>query len=113
MKFVVAQVSRSENRMAGALENLVSNALYLCHIELKIMAHPSISKYVVLIAKVGNDSSWITSITSYFRNETFPEDENGIAKIKARAFRYALINDILYMRSAKPLLAGGHYAIAL
>ena len=40
-KFIVAQVLGSENRMANALANLVYKALYSCHVELNIMAHPT------------------------------------------------------------------------
>ena len=41
-------------------------------------------------------------ISSYLRNMILPEDRSEVVKVKARvarAARYALINDILYMRS--------------
>ena len=38
----VAQIPKSENRMADALVTLASSALYPCHVELTIMTHHSI-----------------------------------------------------------------------
>ena len=40
--FVVSQVPRSENYMANALATLAPSEIYPCHVELNIMAHPSI-----------------------------------------------------------------------
>ena len=51
-QFLVAQVPKSKNRMADALANLASNALYLCHVEASVMNHPYIENTVVHI--VGN-----------------------------------------------------------
>ena len=56
-KFIVAQVPRSDNRMADALANLASNAWYPCHMELNVMAHPSIHNVAVLTTKNQVDCS--------------------------------------------------------
>ena len=48
--FLMAQILRSENRMANILANLASSALYPCHMELNVMAHPSIFYEAILIA---------------------------------------------------------------
>ena len=99
IKFIVAQVLRLDNRMANSLTNLPSNALFPCHVELKIMAHPSIHNVVVLTTKAQVDCSWISSISSYLRSGTLPKDKGEIIKLEARAARYALLNDVLYRQS--------------
>ena len=63
------------------------------------MTYPSISNVVILTVEIRDDSSWISSITSYLKYETLPKDKNRLLKIKARATRYALINYFLYKRS--------------
>ena len=98
IKFIVAQVRRSKNDMADALANLGSNALYPYHMELNIMAYYSISNTVILTAETRDDSSWISPITNYLKNGTLHKERNAIVKIKSRVARYALINDVLYMR---------------
>ena len=98
-KFIVAQVQRSENQMADDLANLASNKLYPCHVELNIIAHPSIYNVEILTAEIQDDCSWISLISSYLRNGALPKDKSEAVKIKARAARYALISDVLYRRS--------------
>ena len=64
-----------------------------------MMTHPLVSNAPILTVEIRDDSSWISPIARYLKNETLPEDRNAIVKIKARTTRYALINDILYRRS--------------
>ena len=90
-KFIVAQVPRSENQMVDALANIASSALYSCHVELNIMAHPSISKVAILTTELQEDCSWISPISSYLRNRTLPEDRSEVEKVKARVARYTFI----------------------
>ena len=99
MKFKVAQVPRSENHMANSLANLMSNSLYSCHVQLNIMTHPSISSTKILTTKIRDGNSFIFLITNYLKSGTLPEDRNAFIKIKAQAFRYPLINDVLHKRS--------------
>ena len=67
------------------------------------MTHPSISSMEILTTEIRDGNSWISPITNYLKSGTLPEDRNAAIKIKARAARYALINDVLYMRSfSKP-----------
>ena len=85
--------------MADALATLASNALYLCHVELTIMTHPSIHNEKIHTAENQAENSWISPISNYLRSGALPEERSEVVKVKARAAMYALINDILYMRS--------------
>ena len=60
-KFTVAQVSRSDYRMADFLANLVFRALYPCHVELNIMDHPLFFSSVVFVCSA-----------PWFRGFSFP-----------------------------------------
>ena len=82
-KFIVAQVPRSNNRMADTLTNLASIALYSCHVELNIMAHPSIHNVAVLTTENQVDYSWISLISSYLRSGTLPKNGRDVVKVKA------------------------------
>ena len=75
-QFVVAQVPRAKNRMVDALASLASNALYLCHMEISIMDHPSIYCTAVLTAESQVRHFWMSSISSYLRSGTLPEDRS-------------------------------------
>ena len=97
-QFIVAQVPRAENRMAKAIANLASTASYPCHVEFSIMDHPFIYNAVILTVEDQVGNSWISPISNYLRNGTLPEDRSEAKKVKARAARYTLINNILYMR---------------
>ena len=94
----MAQVPRAEKRMVDALANLASSAIYPCHVELSIMDQPSIHNAAVLTVENQDGDSWISPILSYLKNETFPEDKSEAMKVKARAAKYTLINNILYRR---------------
>ena len=63
------------------------------------MAHPSIYSAAILTVENQADCSCISPISNYLRNKTLPEDRSEAVKVKARAGRYALINDVLYRRS--------------
>ena len=95
-RFTVAQVLRVKNIMADALANLASDAFYPCHVELDIMDHPSIHNVAVLTAESQAGNSWISPISNYLRNGALLEDRSVAVKVKARAARYALVNDTLY-----------------
>ena len=79
--------------MANVLTNLASRALYPCHMELNVMAHPSISDEAILIADTRISDSWMLSFSSYLKNGILLEEKKATTRIKARATRYALIND--------------------
>ena len=89
-QFIVAQVLRAENRMADALVNLASNALYPCHVELSKMSHPSICNVAILTAEDSAGNSWIVTISDYLRNKTLPMDKSEVVKVRDRVARYIL-----------------------
>ena len=67
------------------------------------MVHPSIHNVEILTTEIQADYSWISPISSYLRNWIMPEDRSEAVKVKARATKYTLINNILYKRSfSKP-----------
>ena len=97
--FVVAQVMRSKNIMLDALANIASNALYPCHVELSVLSYSSISAEVTLIAETRTSDSWMLPISNYLKNGVLLMERKVAERTKARATRYALINDVLYHRS--------------
>ena len=42
--------------------------------------------------------SWVTSILSYFKDEQLPSSLDEARKIKKRATRFTILNDVLYKR---------------
>ena len=95
----IALALRVENIMVDVLASFASNALYPCHVEISIMDHPSIYGATVLTVESQARHSWMSSISSYLRSGTLPEDRSEAVKVKARAVRYTLINDTLYKQS--------------
>ena len=98
-RFIVAQVPRSENRMANAIANLASSVVYPCHVELRLRTYPSIHNAIVHTTENQAGTSWISPISNYLRNGALLEDRSEAVSVQARVTRYALINDILCMRS--------------
>ena len=84
--------------MVDALANLASNASSPYHVESNVLAHSSIFKEVVLVLETETNNSWITPIAAYLKNRVLSRNRKAVAKIKARAARYAIINDTLYRR---------------
>ena len=48
---------------------------------------------------IPKDVDWTTSIISYLKNRTLPEDRNESRQLKVRASRFKLIADVLYKRN--------------
>ena len=63
------------------------------------MTHPSIHNAKIHTAESQAENSWISLILNYLRSRALPEERSEVVKVKARAAKYALINDILYKRS--------------
>ena len=82
--------------MVDTLAALASSALYPCHVELTIMTHPSIHNAKIHTAESRAENSWISPILNYLRKRALLEERSEVVKVKARAAKYALINDILY-----------------
>ena len=95
-KLILAQVLRSENRRVNTLANLASNTLDPYHMELNVMAHPSISNDAILTTDTRDNSSWMSSIANYLKKGILVDDKKATVKTKARVIKCALINDILY-----------------
>ena len=98
-QFIIAQVLRAENRMADALANLASSALYPCHVELSITDHLSIYNATIFTIEDQAGNSWISLISDYLRNRTLPMDKSKAMKVRAQVARYTLINVILFRQS--------------
>ena len=98
-KFMVAQVLRLINRMANALTNLASNTLYPWHVELNVMPYPSIVNDAIFTIDTRDYNSWMSPIANYLKNIILLEDKRVSIRKKARATKYALINDVLYRHS--------------
>ena len=48
--------------------------------------------------KIGSESDWTTSITSYLKDGVLPDDKEAARKLKVQVARFVLIKDILYKR---------------
>ena len=57
---------------------------------------PAIEKIEVHVIPLGID--WMTSIVSYIRNETLPEDCNASRRLKVQSSRFIIMGDVLYKK---------------
>ena len=87
-QLTMAQVPQAQNRMADALASLASKALYMCHVEISIIDHLSISNAAVLMAASQPGPSLMSSIFSYLRNGTLRKDRSEAVNMKARVACY-------------------------
>ena len=50
------------------------------------------------VQRIEDQESWMTPIVSYLKDGKLPEGKDEAKKLKIRAARYILINDVLYKR---------------
>lgn len=62
-------------------------------IKLEVQKFPSIEEFYMF--EIQGGMSWTTPITSYLKDGCLPLDPNEARKIKKRATRFTLLNDML------------------
>nr|XP_023880540.1 uncharacterized protein LOC111992920 [Quercus suber] len=89
------QVSRDENMEADALAREASAKEAIDELD-EIQYMPSVDIPVIL--QVGDRGNWMTPIVSYLKDGQLPEERDEARKLRVRAARYILIDEILYKR---------------
>ena len=92
------QVPRSQNMAADEISKLVSSEDGRMDEDLamEIQKHPNIEEVPTFIIQDG--SSWMTPILSLLLDGHLPQDPGKAKKIKKRAARFTILNDVLYKR---------------
>ena len=89
------QIPREENMEADVLAKEASANEPMDEFD-EVQYFPSI--YLPKVLQVQNEGNWMTTIISYFKDESLPEGKDKAKKLKVRSARYVLLNDILYKR---------------
>ena len=92
------QVPRSQNMVADEISKLASleDGRIDEDLAMEIQKHPSIEEVQTFI--IQDRSSWMTPILSFLRDGHLPQDPGEARKIKKRAARFTILNDVLYKR---------------
>ncbi|GKE65219.1 reverse transcriptase domain-containing protein, partial [Tanacetum coccineum] len=105
--FSISHVSRSKNKKADALSKIAStNFVHLSkQVLVEILNEKSINEKEVAAVVEEEESTWMTPIVEYLRDETLPEDRKDASKLRIKARQYELLQGVLYRRSfLKPWL---------
>ena len=100
------QISRNENYRADILTRMaaMANLKLPKSVPLKVRTSQSIGEEVEVM-RVSTEKSWMDPILSYIRDVILPEDRKQARKLKSRATRYTLLDEVLYRRGfTLPLL---------
>lgn len=97
-RYSLRKVPRSKNSQVDALAKLAStkDAKFLGTILVEVLDQPSVPKVVVM--SVQERTSWMTPILDYLKHGNLPEEKGETRKIKYKATRYLIYDDILYRR---------------
>ncbi|XP_074324316.1 uncharacterized protein LOC141661230 [Apium graveolens] len=99
-KWYAEHVPREENTIADALSQSASSEIenYLRSIYFQVLKTPTIH-VIKLIALVGVTSCWIDPIKTHLETRWLSDDAREAPKLSVRAWRYSLIEGLLYKRS--------------
>ena len=92
------QILREENKRADRLAKAVSAKHMLIPNQVLSFVQPSPLIDSINVHKIGSESDWTTSITSYLKDGMLPDDKEAARKLKVQVARFVLIKDILYKR---------------
>ena len=95
-KFV--QIPKGENEQADHLAKAASAKHML--IPSKVLSFVQLSPLIdgVSVQEIGSKSNWTTSIVSYLKDGTLPDNKEAARKLKVQAARLVLVKDVLYKR---------------
>lgn len=106
--FDIQQVPRVENEEADRLPRLVSSDAKNMPpgVTIEHLSRPSIeAREDQKVNTLGPEAGWAAEIMRYLRDGQLPEKRDKARRIRIRASRYFLLNDILYKRGfTLPLL---------
>ncbi|XP_065630573.1 uncharacterized protein LOC112003347 [Quercus suber] len=89
------QIPREENMEADALAKEASSSEAVDKFD-EIQYMPSID--IPEVQQVENGMNWMVPIVSYLKDGRLPEEKDEARKLRARAARYVLMDEILYRR---------------
>ena len=89
------QIPREENTEANVLAKTTS-ADEIVGDQVKIQYIPSID--MLEVDQVDGVTSWTTPIMSYLKDRILPDDKEEARKLKVRAAKFVLMDEVLYKR---------------
>ena len=92
------QVPRSQNTAADEISKLASSEEGWMNKDLamEVQKHPNVEEVLTFTIQSGN--SWMTPIVSFLQDGYLPQDADEARKIRKRAARFTILNDVLYKR---------------
>ncbi|GKV44660.1 hypothetical protein SLEP1_g51822 [Rubroshorea leprosula] len=106
-KFHLSKIPRAENEQADSLSKFASNGNQSSRsVFVEILDEPSFLKPRMMeVSTDPSSSSWTNPIISFLRDGTVLADKQEEMRLRKKASRYTLVNDVLYKRSfSLPLL---------
>nr|XP_017225012.1 PREDICTED: uncharacterized protein LOC108201232 [Daucus carota subsp. sativus] len=96
---IVEYVPREENTKADALSQFASSDDEICSgsVYYQVMRTPSIE--AKLVALIDTRATWMDEIKLYLENGHLPPNADEARKLQVRAFKYVIIEGILYRKS--------------
>ena len=97
-KVEFVQVPRSQNTMANEISKLASleEGRMNKDLAMEVQKHPSIEEVPTFTIQSG--SSWMTPIVLFLQDGHLLQDADEARKIRKRATRFTILNDVLYKR---------------
>ncbi|XP_052177535.1 uncharacterized protein LOC127791591 [Diospyros lotus] len=106
-RFEVHQIPRSQNSHADALARLATarDTEFLGAIPVEFLAAPSMEQPTETMVVHASQGSWMSPILAYLREGKLPTDKLEARRLRARAARYCIYDEVLYKRGfTAPLL---------
>ncbi|XP_050264200.1 uncharacterized protein LOC126708447 [Quercus robur] len=92
------QIPRNQNIEADEVSKLASSeaGMTSTDVAIEIQKYPSIEEVAVLTTQSTN--TWMTPLISFLRDGHLPQNTDEARKVKKRAARFTILNDVLYKR---------------
>ena len=92
------QIPRSQNMGADEVSKLASSKEEGTSTDLamEVQKHPSIEEFATFT--IQSADTWMTPIVSFLQDGHLPQNSEEARKIKKRAARFTILNDVLYKR---------------
>nr|POE57708.1 hypothetical protein CFP56_13968 [Quercus suber] len=100
------QIPREENECADRLAKVASAvAMTTPDRVLSFIQNSSIINSETEVQEVNPEYDWTTPLMAYLKEGTLPDNKDAARKLKVRASRFMIINDVLYKRGfSRPYL---------
>ncbi|GKV25870.1 hypothetical protein SLEP1_g35251 [Rubroshorea leprosula] len=106
-KFCLSKIPRTENEQADSLSKFASDSSSSSRsVFVEVLDEPSFMKPRMMEISTNPDTlGWTDSIVSFLRDGIIPKDRQEAMKLRKKASRYTLVDEVLYKRSfSLPLL---------